>query len=172
MKNWLAKFRISAALDADQAPRQSSRPAGGETQKFARQLEALDRALKTPPPRPAPDPSLHPSIMRAVQASVTEEKPRRVPAMSGLLPWAAVAGLVVAALWMRLQTPPTPIQPDRGARVLAQLQASEAPAVVLDFGDQMTGAMPAAVMAPLSNEWTKVHDDLHATAQALLASIP
>jgi hypothetical protein len=42
----------------------------------------------------------------------------------------------------------------------------------LELSEQITQTMPAAVMAPLSDEWQGLNRDLQNTAQFLLASLP
>ena len=65
MKSWLAKFRISAALDAGKPwPEPLKIAADPELERFARRTEALGRALRSVPPAA---PLLHDSIMRAVR---------------------------------------------------------------------------------------------------------
>jgi hypothetical protein len=42
----------------------------------------------------------------------------------------------------------------------------------LDFSEQVAQDMPARVVAPLSDEWQRVNQDLENTAEFLLASLP
>ena len=71
MREWFAKIRISAALDGGRRPAAWSRretDLSDELRGFEQEMAALDRALKQTAPRPHAPPSLHGSIMRAVQA--------------------------------------------------------------------------------------------------------
>jgi hypothetical protein len=161
MKSWLTKFRLSAALDADQPMPESLRQkisADPELQRFARRTEALGRALRNPPP--PPDPSLHDSIMRAVRAS-RREQPRRAPLAAWLIPSSALSALALAGVWVAFHH-----------RAPTGAPSLDTPAIVLEMSESMPGAMPSAVLAPLSNEWARVDRDIQNTTQILLASLP
>jgi len=165
MNAWFAKFRISAALDGAKPLSASLRrriAASEDLGRFAALCAALDRALKQSPPEPGAPPSLHSSILAAVRAAAR-------PGLAALR-WAPAAGLglclalILAGAWWprhRPAQPPGPIA-----------QALAAPSAALDLGGQMTRAMPAAVLAPLSEELDRLNRDLDHTAQFLLANLP
>ena len=123
----------------------------------------MDRALRAKPSLPKPDPALHDSIMRAVRAAQTE------PAYAERLEhrgWMIAAGVTACAAlalaFVVWRNPPTP------APLLAQTELSQAPGAALDLSAQM----PAMIMAPLSNELSRVDSDIHRTTEVLLASFP
>jgi hypothetical protein len=163
MKSWLAKFRISAALDAGKPLPESLRramAADPDLERFARRTQALGRALRNPPPsHPAP----HEAIMRAVRAKAAarREQPRRASWAVWLAAPASVALLAVVCYW-KVAPPPAPAD---GPSLAGAVQ-------VLEMGETMSGAMPSAVMAPLTQEWARVDHDLQNTTQVLLASFP
>jgi hypothetical protein len=160
MKSWFSKYKISAALDADKPMPESLRQtisADPELQRFARQADALGRALRNSPP---PAPALHDPIMRAVRAS-RREQVRRAPVASWRMASSALAALALVGLWVAFHHP----APARG-------QSLDTPAMVLDLSEAMPCAMPSVLMAPLSNEWVQVDRDIQNTTQVLLASLP
>ena len=164
MKTWLAKFRISSALDSGRPLPETLRQkiaADAELQRFVRRADALGRALKHQPP---PGPPLHDSIMRAVRASARRGQPRRAPvsfwltASSSAAAVAAVAGVCV---WLAFHR----AAPSAGPSL-------NGPALVLEMSEQIPNAMPLAMLAPLTNELARVDRDLQDTTQILLASFP
>jgi hypothetical protein len=72
-----------------------------------------------------------------------------------------VALLAVVCYW-KVAPPPAPAD---GPSLAGAVQ-------VLEMGETMSGAMPSAVMAPLTQEWARVDHDLQNTTQVLLASFP
>jgi hypothetical protein len=161
MRSWLAKFRISAAMDTGKPLPESLRQkmsADPELEGFARQTEALGRALRKVP---APAPSQHDAIMRAVRASARNEKVARSFSPSWLAVSTAVAALAVMFVWIGMHRPTTPGR-----------QSLEGAAMVLEMSEHMPDTMPTMVMAPLSNEWARVDHDVRNTTQVLLASFP
>ena len=161
MISWLAKFRISIALDADKPLPESLRQkiAGDpELERFARRAQSLGAVLRGVPPSGA---LLHDSIMRAIKSAAAPRQPRRAPASSWLAASAAVATLAAMCLWLasHRQTRPGP-------------HSLDGPVMVLEMSENLPNAMPSIVMAPLSNEWARVDRDLQATTQVLLASLP
>jgi hypothetical protein len=167
MKAWIAKLRISMALDADQPPsawlrRKSS--ASAELRGIEQELMALDRALKETAPRAEAPASLHQSIMQAVRAA---NRPAAAPRQPNILRWVPVpvfaVMLVIGVLWV-MQSPVRP--PVQTAQPLA------AATTALQLGNQVVRTMPTAVVAPLSDELARLNQDLDKTAQFLLASLP
>ena len=167
MKLWLTKARISAALDAGKKPSAwlRQRVSGSdELRGFEQEMTALDRALKQSVPRPETPPSLHRSIMQAVQA--TERPAATRPELTVLrwLPAPALAVFVLLAVWLAPRRPVPPLVQD--------MQSLSAATTALDIGGQMARAVPSAVVAPLSDELERLNRDLNNTAQFLLASLP
>ena len=167
MKAWFARMRISVALKTCLRPSASRRQTinsseqpGDSEQKMA----ALDRALKETAPKIQIPPSLHSSIMRAVQAS---ERPAAVPRELSFLKWLPAPALVALALLMAWHVQRGPVRsPAPDSHSLA------AATTALEMGGQMAQALPAAVVAPLADELERVHQDLDNTAQFLLANLP
>jgi hypothetical protein len=161
MKSWLAKFRISAALDAGKPLPESLRrsvASDPELERFTRRTEALGRALRRPA---AANPALHDSIMRAVRAAARQEQPLRAPWAAWWAVPASIAALVVICFWFGFHRQAPPGGPSLDGAVM-----------VLEMSEKMPNAMPSFMMAPLSDEWARVDHDLQNTTQVLLASFP
>jgi hypothetical protein len=162
MKTWLAKFRISVALDAGQPWPESLRravAADPALARFAQRTEILGRALRLAPP--PVEPALRDSIMRAVRAAARAEPSRRAPVSVWRAATAAVAAVAVVCLWTAHHHPAPPGR-----------QSLDGAVAVLEIGEQIPGAMPSLVMSPLSNEWDRMDRNLRDTTQVLLASFP
>jgi hypothetical protein len=147
MKTLLAKFRISNA-------------------DLNKRLAAVDDALRCPPAKPPFDAGLHQSIMRAVRANANVKDVAPSPKL-----WFVMGATAIAALCILLivrSSPPaaTLSSPSYDPRTLAEAQG------VFDMGAQVSRSMPAAVVAPLSNELASVDHDIRNTTQFLLASLP
>ena len=102
--------------------------------------------------------------MRAVQSA---ERPVAAPRRLAFLTWmAAPAGAALALLvvWHSLREPVKPAPPET--------QSLAAAASALEVGGLIASAAPSAVVAPLSDELNRLHQDLHDAAQYLLASLP
>jgi hypothetical protein len=167
MKSWIARLRISLALDADQPPSAGlSRrlSASAEIRGLEEEMMALDRALKETAPKTEAPASLHQSIMQAVRAA---NRPAAAPRQPSVLRWVPVPVfaviLVLGVLWV-LQSPVRP--PAQTAQPLA------AATTALHLGGQVVRTVPSAVVAPLSDELARLNKDLDKTAQFLLASLP
>jgi hypothetical protein len=162
MRTWLAKFRISTALDSGEplpAKLRQKIAADAELQNFVRRADALGRALKHQPPPPGPP--LHESIMRAVRESARRGQPRRAPVSFWLTASPAVAAVAGVCLWVAFHH-----AAPKGAGSL------DGPARVLEMSEEMPKTVPLAMLAPLSNEWARVDRDVQNTTQVLLASFP
>jgi hypothetical protein len=161
MKSWLAKFRISSALDSPKPLRESlQRKINGsrELGQFVAQATSAGEALRKNIPKSAPPPALHSAIMSSLRAA--EFIPYSGWRMAGLAAPAAVAMLLTATVWWnwpRPQHAPTP---------------SISTSTALEFGSRMPETLPAAVVAPLSEELEKVNLDINRAAQFLVASLP
>lgn len=170
MKKLLTKFKLSNALDeAAGGPvpdsLQKKISACPELRDFAQRAAALDRALRHPPAVAVTDATLHNSIMRAVRASAAESAPGRVPMRIGLA--TALAALAAIGIWLAARPPARsfPAAPS-DAQTLAAAQ------IVLDMGGEISRSVPAAVVAPLSNEWACVDHDVRDTTRFILAALP
>jgi len=161
MKSWLAKFRISAALDARKPLPESLRQkiaADPELERFTRRTEALGRVLRSVP---TAESGLHDSIMRSVRDAARREQPSRSLAPSWFWPAAAVAGLAIVCTWATFHRPTPPGR-----------QSLDGAFMVLEVSEQMPNTMPKMVMEPLSDEWARVDQDVQDTTHVLLASFP
>jgi hypothetical protein len=166
MKTLLAKFRISNALDKESPERSRSdhSAASGGLNEFAQRTAAVDRALRRPPATPSVDARLHQSIMRAVRANANAHAKDVAPSpkiwlITGVTAIAALCILVIVRHG-------TPAPQSDGSQTFAAAQD------VFDMGAQVSRSMPAAVVAPLSNELASVDHDIRNTTQFLLASLP
>ena len=107
MKSWFTKFRISIALDSRDPMPASLRnkiAADQSLQRFVHQAEAL----RTLPPPPLIDPSMHDGIMRAVRASARTEEAGNPPVTLWLVASGAVAAMFLFGFWMihlQMQSP-------------------------------------------------------------------
>lgn len=168
---WFAKFRISAALDSRKPLPPSLRNAiaqSGELQAFAKDADALGRALEAESPSVAePPPGLHKAIMRAVEDGASTGAAAPVPLLRQWLPVSAAAALVLFAAWWALR--PVSHSP-MGS--ITQAEALKPAVAVLEFGARITPRMPSEMVAPLSEEWERLNQDLDRTQDFLLASVP
>jgi hypothetical protein len=127
-------------------------------------MAALDAALKGSAPRVDAPESLHRSIMQAVRAA---NRRAEAPRHSNVLRWlpapVLAAILLLGLVWAMHSRVQKPVQ---NAPTLV------AAATAVHLGDDMVRAMPAAVVAPLSNELDRLNRDLDNTARFLLASFP
>ena len=168
---WFVKFRISAALDSGKLAPQGVRDAIGrsdELHRFEKQVISLERSLQeTPPAAPEPPRGLHRAIMRAVEAGATEAAPAREPVLGRWLTASAMAALILlAVLWVFRQ------EPVSSTHSALQRNGLAPAAAALELGQQVTQRMPAEMVAPLSEEWQRLNQDLDRTKQFLLASLP
>ena len=127
-------------------------------------LAALDARLRAAAPRAQAPAALHRSIMRAVQVA---QRPSPASPRLAFLRWAVVpvgAALALFVAWQSLRHTGTPAARDT--------QSLAAAASALEVGGQMARAVPAAVVAPLSDELQGLSQDLDNAAQHLLASVP
>jgi hypothetical protein len=161
MKLWLAKLRISAALDS-QRPRSRSLErkfsTSHELRRFVKRNAQVEQVLRRERPDYETPSGLHSSIMTAVRKASR-------PAASSRVRWArwvpatALAMLLVAGLWWATRSQPS-------AQALVPVSNA------LAISQQMAQTMPQEVVAPLSDEWQRLTNDLDATARFLQASVP
>jgi len=165
MKSWIARLRISAALDADQQPSAWLRRRPGALSELCgieQEMMALDRALKESAPKAEAPASLHRSIMQAVRVASRPAAEQRQPAVLRWVPVPVIAVVLLLVGWWALQSP---VRPPAQTPLAAATSA-------LQLGDQVVRAMPSAMVAPLSDELERLNRDLDRTAQFLLASLP
>jgi hypothetical protein len=164
MRTWLAKFKISSALDAGQPLPSSLRrhlEQSAELRAFAQNADELDRALKRDLPVVEPPAFLHASIMRDIELS-SRPTPRHSHAWHWLPAPALAAAILLAAWWGLHQPAPTPVpQPN-----FAATQTSPG------FNEQMARTVTSALVSPLSDEWQRLDLDLNKTIDFLSASLP
>lgn len=167
MKSWLAKMRISGALDGGPklpGPLRERIGSSEELRDFAQRLAVVDHALRATAPRPRAPASLHRLIMRAVERG---ERPAAAWYGPALLRWLAVPAVAVVALllaWYCVRGPARPPAPERDALV--------ASASALEIGGRIAQAIPSAVVAPLADELERLSCDLNNAGKYLLASLP
>jgi hypothetical protein len=168
MKSWLAKFRISAALDEGRRlPKGLAKAAANseELRRFDESAVKLDAALRIARPQVELPPLLHEAILGAVEAA---ERPASAEPRGTWLRWVpvpALALLVVFGVWWGMRHR----QPQPSA---AETQSLVWVSTVMDVSDQMRGALPGAVVSPLSEELAYLDEDVGRTAEFLLASLP
>jgi hypothetical protein len=167
MKIWLAKFKISTALDQNKSPRGDSpgaRPQAEEIRRFEASVRALDARLRAARPPTAAPADLHASIMRAVRAA---EKPPGRPFALAALRWMTVpaAAALVLALWWAMNRPPAIPEPAHAPPLVAAGAA-------LEQSRQWTERAPRVALAPLSDELEFLRRDVNSAVDFLLASMP
>jgi len=136
--------------------------ASDSLRRFQEGSAALDRALRDAP-QEFPVPSmLHSSIMRAINQTHRAAEPQKVSMVWRWAAAAAIAALLLAGLsWQRHWLASSP-RPDSFASI----------ANAFETGDELTRALPTAVVAPLSDEWARLGRDLNDTGQFLVANLP
>jgi hypothetical protein len=167
MRTWLAKYKISSALDLGQSLPPSLRrrmEASAELRAFARNADALDHALKQDLPEVEPPAFLHASIMRAVEQS-SRPVPRRSLAWRWLPAPAFAIAILLAAWWGLHLSTPKPVQQPQWA---ASSTANTAPTL----NEQVTRTVTTALVSPLSDEWQRLDLDLNKAMDFLSASLP
>lgn len=167
MKNWFAKFKISAALDASPAtsPDKSSGSTNEEVRRFETSLKALDRRLKSAAVSQPVPAGLHAGTMQALRA-VRVPKPAARPNLLRWWPAPALAALIIFSGWLALSRF-TPHKP----------QAAHKPkpntlTVAINSGRNLTQAAPSEALAPLAKELDLLNLDLRNALNFLVASVP
>lgn len=161
MKSWLAKFRISTALDANSSATPGAHAPGGEgsgLQQFHDDLRDLHMQLPRAPRVQVP-PDLHAGIMAAVRrASPKAPEPLWLRLFSTA--WAPALGVGVLALFL---VAAAAFRFWRNPTILG------APSPVI--GEQVA-RLPTQALSPLTKEWDHLDQDLRAAADFVLASVP
>lgn len=168
MKTWLAKFRISTALDRGEGLRASSadgRLSSPEVRRFEASLRALDTRLRAGrPPVTAPD-GLHASIMRAVRAEASASRDARQALLWRWLPVPVTALALGLGVWWFGSRIPSTLEP-------AAAQPLVAAAAALEQSHQWTERAPGAALAPLTQELESLRRDVRGAMAFLMASVP
>ena len=163
MKTWLAKFKISSALDDNNPGRKrlnGLEVASEEIRRFDHAARSLDRRLESGPPEQPLPPDLHASVMRAVRHAAGKSERQFAPVIVRWLPAPALALLVVAGVWWGLN------------RTAEQPQPLTTAGAALTRSHELTRQAPAAVLAPLSKEMESLHRDFRKAVEFLVASVP
>jgi hypothetical protein len=163
MRTWLAKFRISTALDTGEltrGKRTRGRSAPAEINRSEESMHLLDRRLKAARPTAPVPAALHASVMRAVRAAAVAQERRRAPWVFRWLPAPALAVLVVLGLWRSL---------DRSTQESPSLAAA---ATALAQSHEIAQKAPDEVMAPLAQEMNNLNRDFQNAVEFLAASVP
>jgi hypothetical protein len=167
MKTWIAKFRISNALDATLVPTTPALARHGESdevRQFAAAVGQVERRLRSATPARCAPPGLHASVMRAVRAASAKPVRRSTPTVWRWLPAPALALLVCAGLWWASRPAPNPVE--------LRPMALPAAGAALDQSYELTRQAPAAAIAPLSKEMENLQRDLRNAVEFLMASVP
>lgn len=165
MRLFFSMYQISAALDAAEPvppSLQQKLAVNDELRHFAQSLSALDQALRNSPPKQEAPPALHASIMRSV-CEIRRPAPlaRKPSSIARWLPAPALAALVCALLaWYNASVR----TPSRTAFAHA--------GTALTTSGEIARTAPATALAPLTEEWQRLHQDLDKTAEFLLAALP
>lgn len=165
MKSWLAKFRISKALDSGKRLPPCVRQditATESMRRFSENSAALEHALRDAPREFEVPPMLHGSIMRSLRAAQGPAGTRTVFPAWRWAPVSALAALVLAGILLRGRLPAS----------VERQQPLTPVASILETGGELSRAVPAAVVAPLTDEWARLRLDLDNTAQFLVANLP
>ncbi|HEV2395051.1 MAG TPA: hypothetical protein VG146_22095 [Verrucomicrobiae bacterium] len=164
MKRFLAKFKISNALDSGKPlppSLQEQIARSPDLRDFVQSASRLGRALEMARPRLDAAPSLHASIMRAVGAAARAQPPElKSIAWTSSMALAGTLAVLLAGFWLIHPAAP---------RAAATLQPmTEA----WDAGGQMAQNAPSLMLEPLSDEWQRLNQDANRTARCLLSSLP
>jgi hypothetical protein len=171
MRTWLGKFRISAALDNSKPFPESLRRtiAGSEVlTRYEQAARDLDRALRQEQPGSEAPAFLHSSIMQAIRSADASVQASRIVPRLGWIGAGVTAALAALIAWFAVYQPAQPSRPAEASKAESIAAVSSA----IRAGDDITRGIPAALVAPLSDELDRFNRDLRATADYLLASLP
>ena len=163
MRTWLAKFRVSTALDSSAPGREElprTRVDCDDVRRCKESLHSLDRRFKNARPEKPVPAALHASVMRAVRDAAESQERERAPSIMRWLPAPALAMLVVIGLWRLMSRPPyePPSLPDAAA--------------ALEQSHQIAQKAPDAMLAPLTQEMNNLNRDFQNAVEFLAASVP
>jgi hypothetical protein len=182
MIQWLRKYRVSSVLDSRSPlpePLKADLAASDELRRFARESETVGRELRETVPVPNYPDTLHDRIMSAVANASAGQTSKSAEATRGFgllvsgprfvlrrLGYACLGTATVCLLvWGWWGHPATQTDPAT-QRVLASAT------VALQASEIMAETLPQAMVAPLSQEWERLNQDLNRTKEFLLASVP
>lgn len=173
MKTWLAKLKISSALDDRKPlPPDIERPVAEseELRRFADNSADLDQGLKNSRPDLKTSASLHAAIMRAVRAA----EPVRAPAFDWQKIWGrwipatALASLILLVFFAVSHNSHRSELPAKPAALSTFADASSA----VETGGKLVRELPDAALSPLNDERLRLNRDLANAQKFLLASLP
>jgi hypothetical protein len=171
MKTWLAKLKISNALD----DRKPLPPAvaravaeSDELRRFADGSADLDRAFKQSRPEPQTSAALHAAIMHAVRAAEPTAAFDWQKLWPRLIPAAALALLVLLGAFeaSRLARQPAAVLSLAGRKSLADASSA------VEKSGKLVREFPDAALSPLNDEMLRLNRDLTGVQNFLLASLP
>ena len=171
MKTWLARWKISTALD-DRKPLppavERAVAESEELRRFADNSADLDRALKKSQPEPETSTTLHAAIMRAVRSAEPARTFDWQKIWPRLIPAAGLTLLVVLGIFgaSHFSREPTAVSPPLGRPSLADASSA------LETGGRLVREMPDAALSPLNEEMRRLDRDLSNVQKFLLASLP
>jgi hypothetical protein len=121
----------------------------------------LDQALRRAVPESEMPPALHASIMRAVQGAGAPAPPLSKPSV---LRWLSACVLIalIGGAWVW----------HTNFRAGQSRSAFERAGLALAASREVAQAAPVTALAPLTEEWQRLNQDLDNTAQFLLAALP
>jgi hypothetical protein len=171
MRSFLAKFRISNALDARKPlPPASNRTIANseDVRQFAEISSALDTALRASKPEPQIPASLHTSIMRAVRSGEsTQRQSRPIPWLRSFAAPSLALLALFAVLWFNHKSSSV-----KTVTTVAETQPLQAASSALELAGNTLESAPTAAMAPLTDEMQRLGHDVDNARQFLLASFP
>ena len=171
MKTWLAKFRISIALD-DQKPVPPSvkrATAQSETlRRFADDSARLDRALKNSKPETEVPEGLHNSIMQAVRSAESAPVFGWGKIWPRLIPTSAIAAFVALAIFAINRSSNELNVVSQSANSSALADASSA----VEISGRLMRDIPDAALSSLNDEMVRLNRDLIVAQECLVACLP
>lgn len=171
MKTWLAKFRISIALD-DQTPVPPSvkrATAQSETlRRFADDSAILDRALKNSSPEIEAPEDLHDSIMQAVRSAEPAPVFGWEKIWPRLIPASALAAFVALAIFATNRSSNELNVVSQSAKSSALADASS----VVEVSGKLMRNIPDAAISSLNDEMVRLNQDMIVARECLVACLP
>jgi hypothetical protein len=174
MKNWLLKFRISAALDdrMASAPPRGSINADAELRQFQQDVMALHRTMRMQPPQCRETPAfLHEQIMRAVTETTVSPK-----GSVSWWRWAVATGaavLVVIAMGSALMRTTRASRPQPIVQITpAVTPVLNSAATALNLGANAPQELPNLALGPLNEELARLGKDVDGAREIVLGSLP
>ena len=126
-----------------------------------KEYKPVDQALRDAVPELEVPPGLHTSIMGAVRTLGPTIPSARKPSSLRWLPASALVALFCVVWAWHMGSKPAPAQ-----------STFERAGTALATGEEMALAVPGAAVAPLTQEWQRLNQDLDNTTEFLLATLP